>query len=80
MLITKSQRVLAALCAAAEQAPGATIPLRRVAVMALDGDWDEALTALEALDSAGYVRANIAGWIEGWVTERGRAAHRSTAR
>jgi hypothetical protein len=80
MQINKSQRVLEALCAASERAPGDTIPLRRLAVMALDGDWDEALGVLEALDSAGYIRAVITGWIEGWVTERGRAAYRAIER
>jgi hypothetical protein len=80
MLMTKSQRVLGALCAEAERAPGATIPLRRIAVMALDGDWDEALKTLEGLDTAGYIRANLPGWIEGWVTERGRTAHRDISR
>jgi hypothetical protein len=80
VLITKSQRVLAALCAAADGVPRGMIPLRRTAVMALEGDWDEALRVLEALDAAGYIRTELPGWIEGWVTERGRAAYRSLAR
>jgi hypothetical protein len=80
MVMTRSQRVLAALCAEAERVRGTVIPLRRIAVMELDGDWDEALRTLEALDRAGYIRADLAGWIEGWVTERGRSAHRAMER
>ena len=69
-------RVLAKLCDASPE-PGGRIPLRRLAVQTLGGDWPAALGALEDLDTSGYIRAEIAGWIEGWVTERGRAVHRA---
>ncbi len=75
MLTPHAQRVLSVLCQAADAAPGGTVPLRRIAVSTL-GDWEEGLSALAALDDAGYIRGSIAGWIEGWVTERGRAASR----
>jgi hypothetical protein len=78
MLTPEAQRVLAALCDAAGEPPVETIPLRRIAVACL-GDWSEGLKALEELDCAGYLRASIVGWIEGWVTARGRTARRTVA-
>ncbi len=74
MLTQGARRVLAALCETEVSVPGGTLPLRRIAVRTL-GDWQEGLNALAALDDEGYIRGSVCGWIDGWVTERGRAAN-----
>ena len=70
----EAKRVLRALVLFDTQNPSALLPLKRIAIKALDGDEGAAAQALQDLDNGGFIETDTTGWETGQVTAPGRGA------
>ena len=73
-LSDEARRVLRAVALFDEANPTAPLPLKKIAMSAMEEDAKRAGRALQDLDAAGCLRTDTMGWQSGWLTARGRAA------
>lgn len=71
-MTAEARRVLEAVAWSERTNPSLSLPLKRIATVAL-GNADQAARVLADLDEEGYVRTDTMGWYSGWLTWKGRS-------
>jgi hypothetical protein len=75
----EGHRMLAAIASAERAAGSSYLPLKRIALRAVEGDAACASRLLAALDAEGCIQTDTMGWQGGWITDKGRLLSRFVA-